>query len=320
MTSAQTMLSLAEDYLDERRALGFDLRIAGNQIKAFARFVDGAGHTGPLTTRITLDWVQGQAKHAVPFSWARRLEVLRPFARYLTRLDPTTEFPRTAIFGRAHRRLAPHIYTEQEICDLIAATRGLAPLGGLRPITYETLLGLIAATGLRVSEALHLRCGDVDLEQGVLTVRNTKFRKSRHVPMHVTVVAALHRYSAVRARNGALNRDSFFFVSSSGGPLADRTVHYVFEKLRAQLDWKARGAYAQARIYDLRHTFICRRVQLWHEHGAVIDNAMAALSTYVGHAKVSDTYWYLTGVPDLMAVMGKRFEIFASVVGEGQHV
>ncbi len=193
MTSAQTMLSLAEDYLDERRALGFDLRIAGNQIKAFARFVDGAGHSGPLTTRITLDWVQGQAKHAVPFSWARRLEVLRPFARYLTRLDPTTEFPRTAIFGRAHRRLAPHIYTEQEICDLIAATRGLAPLGGLRPITYETLLGLIAATGLRVSEALHLRCGDVDLEQGVLTVRNTKFRKSRHVPMHVTVVAALHR-------------------------------------------------------------------------------------------------------------------------------
>jgi hypothetical protein len=107
------MLSLAEDYLDEHRALGFDLRIAGNQIKAFARFVDDAGHIGPLTTRITLDWVQGQARHAVPFSWARRLEVLRPFARYLTRLDPATEFPQTAIFGRAHRRLAPHIYSEQ---------------------------------------------------------------------------------------------------------------------------------------------------------------------------------------------------------------
>ena len=288
MIEVRTMLSLAEDYLTERRALGFDLRIPGDQITAFARFVDGAAHTGPLTTRITLDWVQGQAKHAVPFSWARRLDVLRPFARYLTRLDPATEFPQTAIFGRSHRRLAPHIYSEQEICDLLAAARRLAPHGRLRPATYETIFGLIAATGLRLSEALHLQCGNVDLDQGVLTVRNTKFRKSRHVPMHATAVAALDRYMAVRARHGATNRDSFLFLSSSGGPLPTRTIHWVFQKLRAELGWTARGAYAHARIHDLRHTFICRRVQLWHEHGADIDNAMAALSTYVGHAKVSD--------------------------------
>jgi site-specific recombinase XerD len=121
MTEVRTMLSLAEDYLTERRALGFDLRIPGDQITAFARFVDEAAHTGPLTTRITLDWVQGRAKHAAPFSWARRLDVLRPFARYLTRLDPATEFPQTAIFARSHRRLAPHIYSEQEICDLLGA-------------------------------------------------------------------------------------------------------------------------------------------------------------------------------------------------------
>lgn len=116
MTEARAMLSLAEDYLTERRALGFDLRIPGTQITAFARFVDAVGHTGPLTTRITLDWVQGHARHAKPFSWARRLDVLRPFTRYLARLDPATEFPQTAIFGRSHRRLAPHIYSEQEIC------------------------------------------------------------------------------------------------------------------------------------------------------------------------------------------------------------
>ena len=126
MTEARAMLSLAEDYLTERRALGFDLRIPGTQITAFARFVDAVGHTGPLTTRITLDWVQGHARHAKPFSWARRLDVLRPFARYLARLDPATEFPQTAIFGRSHRRLAPHIYSEQEIRDLLAAARRLA--------------------------------------------------------------------------------------------------------------------------------------------------------------------------------------------------
>jgi integrase len=137
--------------------------------------------------------------------------------------------------------------------------------------------------------------------------------------MHATAVAALDRYMAVRARHGATNRDSFLFLSSSGGPLPTRTIHWVFQKLRAELGWTARGAYAHARIHDLRHTFICRRVQLWHEHGADIDNAMAALSTYVGHAKVSDTYWYLTGVPDLMAVTGKRFELFAAAVGGDHH-
>ncbi len=319
MTAARTMLSLAEDYLAERRALGFDLRIPGDQITAFARFVDAADHTGPLTTRITLDWVQGQAKYAKPLSWARRLDVLRPFARYLARLDPATEFPQAAIFGRSHRRLAPHIYSQQEICDLLAAARRLAPHGGLRPATYETIFGLIAATGLRLSEALHLRCGDVDLDQGVLTIRNTKFRKSRHVPVHPTVAAALNRYMAVRARHGATDRDTLLFPSSSGGLLPKRTIHGVFQRLRGELGWTARGAYAQTRIHDLRHTFICRRVQLWHEHGADIGNAMAALSTYVGHAKVSDTYWYLTGVPDLMAIAGQRFELFAATIGDAHH-
>lgn len=318
MTETRTMVSLTADYLSERRALGFDLSISGDQITAFARFVDEAGHTGPLTTGITLDWVQGKAKHAVPFSWARRLDVLRPFAKYLTRLDPSTEFPQSAIFGRSHRRLAPHIYSEQEICDLLAAARRLAPHGGLRPATYETIFGLIAATGLRVSEALHLRCGDVDLDQGVLTVRNTKFRKSRHVPMHATVVTPLNRYMAVRVRHGAINKDALLFLSSLGSELPKRTIHGLFRRLGAELGWTARGAHARPRIHDLRHTFICRRVQLWHENGADIDNAMAALSTYVGHAKMSDTYWYLTGVPDLMAIAGKRFENFAT--GEDHHV
>ncbi|WP_421996695.1 tyrosine-type recombinase/integrase [Roseovarius confluentis] len=319
MTAPRTLLSLAEDYLAERRGLGFDLRIPGDQITAFARFVDATGHTGPLTTRITLDWVQGQAKYAKPLSWARRLDVLRPFARYLARLDPATEFPQTAIFGRSHRRLAPHIYSEQEICDLLGAARRLAPHGGLRPATYETIFGLIAATGLRLSEALHLRCGDADLDQGVLTVRNTKFRKSRHVPLHPTVASALNRYTVVRARHSATHPDMPLFLSSSGGVLPTRTVHWVFQRLRSELGWIARGAYAQPRIHDLRHTFICRRVQRWHEHGADIDNAMAALSTYVGHAKVSDTYWYLTGVPDLMALAGESFEQFAVSAGGRHH-
>jgi integrase len=120
------------------------------------------------------------------------------------------------------------------------------------------------------------------------------------------VVTALNRYMVVRARHGAINRDSLPFLSSSGGLLPTQTIHWVFQQLRRDLGWTARGAHIQARIHDLRHTFICRRVQLWHEQGTDIGNAMSALSTYVCHAKVSDTYWYLTGIPDLMAIAGSR--------------
>ena len=196
MTKARTMLSLAADYLSERRALGFDLRIAGDQIVAFARFVDERGHNGPLTNEIVLNWVQGEAKRASPMSWARRLDVLRPFARYLARLDPATEFPQTAIFGRSHRRLAPHIYSEPEICDLLAAAWRLAPEGGLRPATYATIFGLIAATGLRLSEALHLHCGDLDFDQG------SPDGSEHEVPQVPARALARHRYGGAAALPG----------------------------------------------------------------------------------------------------------------------
>lgn len=147
-----------------------------------------------------------------------------------------------------------------------------------------------------------------EFELGVLRAR-----------MHATVVAELRRYLAVRARHGALTEDSPLFLSPAGGFIAKRRINKVFQKLRTNLGWTARGGHGAVRIHDLRHTLICRRIQLWHEHGADIDNAMAALSTYVGHAKISDTYWYLTGVPELMAVAGKRFELFASTVGRDHH-
>jgi integrase len=319
MTELRAMTALATDYLTERRQLGFDLTIQGSQIEAFARFADESGHTGPLTTEIVLDWVKGKARHAAPFSWARRLETLRPFARYLTARDPVTEFPKTAIFGGAHRRLTPHIYSSGEIGELMAAARCLSPVGTARPVTYETIFGLIAATGLRISEAMHLRCGDLDLDQALLTVRKTKFCKSRHVPLHSSTVAALRRYLEVRTRQGDTGADDPMFLSARRRQLSTRMVLHTFQKIRTGQTWTNRGAHPQIRIHDLRHTFICRRVLLWHENGADIDNAMAALSTYVGHVKISDTYWYLTGIPDLMAVAGQRFEDFAAAVGHDGH-
>jgi integrase len=304
------MQHLVQGYLDERRSVGFALTISGAQLLSFARFADASGHRGPLTRQLITRWARDEAKRATPLTWTRRIEVIRPFAKHRARIEPGSYVPKADTFGRCRRRLAPHVYTDREIVDLLAAADRLLPRGTLRPATYRALFGLIAATGLRVSEALRLQCDDVDLDTGMLTVRQTKFTKSRLVPLHPTTVRALKQYLPLRRRHLPTVQDGPFLASARGTALAKRTVHWVFDRLRKQLGWTARGGHAAPRIHDLRHTFICRRVQLWHEHGTDIENAMVALSTYVGHAKVSDTYWYLTAVPDLMSVTGCRFERF----------
>jgi integrase len=305
MTQIPTMVSRVEDYLTARRQMGFDLRIAGQQLLAFARFADQTGHRGPVTIDVVVRWAQS-ARRATPLTRARRLEVLRPFTKYRAQFDAGTEIIPSRFFGAAHRRLVPHIYTEQEILSLLHAADHLPPREGLRPLTYHTLFGLLAATGLRISEALHLTPRDVDGEQELLTVHQTKFRKSRLVPLHPTTAAALRRYAEARQRKLGVRVEAFF-VSDRGEPLADRTVHSTFERLRAQLRWVARGGHAAPRIHDMRHSFICRGLLRSYQQHQPVDQIIDALSIYVGHAKVSDTYWYVTAVPDLMAIAAQRF-------------
>jgi integrase len=310
MKQAPTMVSIVEGYLAARRQMGFALEIAGGQLLAFARFADEAGHRGPLTADLMVRWAQS-ARPSTPLTSARRLEVLGPFAKFRSQFDPATETVPRTFFGPAHRRLVPHIYTEQEIIALLNVTDHLLPVGGLRPLTYRTLFGLLAATGLRISEALHLKPQGVDLRHQMLTVRQTKFCKSRLVPLHSTTVAALTRYVEARQRKIRGQNIEAFFVSDRGRALPDRTVHSTFEKLRARLGWVARGGHPAPRIHDLRHAFICQTLLRSYRQHEPIDNVIDALSTYVGHAKVSDTYWYVTATPELMAVAAQRFAQFA---------
>jgi integrase len=177
---------------------------------------------------------------------------LRPFAKYCSQFDAGTEIVPRRFFGPAHRGLIPHIYHELEIEALLKATDNLLPVDGLRPLTYRTLFGLLAASGLRISEALHLKLQDLDLRHGILTVR-TKFRKSRLLPLHFTTVAALRRYAEARRHRFGRQGIESFLVSDRGTPLADRTVHCTFETLRRRLGWIARGGHAAPRIHDLRH-------------------------------------------------------------------
>jgi integrase len=313
MSAPVTMQSHAANYLSERRRLGFQLRSAGLAVMSFARYVDGLGHQGPLSVEVMADWARRDKGNSnKPATWARRLKNLRSFARYLQQFEPCTEVPDDTTFGRIGQRLAPHIYSEGEIVDLLAAARRLGPTPGLRGATYEALFGLIGSTGLRVSEAVHLLDADVDLKLGMLIVRRTKFAKSRQVPLHLSAVQALLRYRRMRNRYVELTDETPFFVGTRGKRLGHslslRQVHRVFIGLRDQLGWVNRGAHDGPRIHDLRHAFVVRRVMLWHAQGVDVDQGMLALSTYVGHAMVTNTYWYLTGVPQLMAVAAAKFE------------
>jgi integrase len=315
MSAAASLPALVERYLRERRRLGFGLRGAGCALRSFARHVVAARHRGSLTVEIMADWARRDSHGSTdPHTWARRLKKLRSFTRWLQQFEPRTEVPDDTIFGRLGERQAPHIYCERELVDLLAAARRLGPAPCLRGAVYEALLGLIASTGLRISEALALRNADVDLKGGMLTVQRTKFAKSRQVPMHPSTVGALRQYRGLRDMVIAATDESFFFVGTrgrrQGQKLSDRQVHRVFADLRQTLGWRNRGAHHAPRIHDLRHTFVVHRIVRWHAQGVDIDQAMLSLSTYVGHAMVTNTYWYLSAVPELMALAAGRFESF----------
>lgn len=315
MNTHISMQMHADNYLSERRGLGYILRSPGQSINEFAHYVDTFNCKRPLTVEVMANWAkQDKFKSNNPLTWAHRLKKLRPFARYLQQFEPETEVPDKSVFGSVSYRLAPHIYTEKEIIDLLSAAHHLKQKNDLYCATYETLFGLLASTGIRISEAVHLINNDVDLKHGMLTIRQTKFAKSRYVPLHSTTTEALKKYYLVRNSYVETTGDTSFFIISHGQnigqPLTTRQVRYVFSKLRNQLNWVNRGGHDAPRIHDLRHTFIVRRMMLWHSQDMNIDQHILSLATYVGHSSITNTYWYLTCAPELMALAGNKFELF----------
>jgi integrase len=313
MNKPDSMTTKAKQYLAFRRGLGYKLRIEGRLLEQFARYADRAGHRGPLTVELALKWAR-LPRGADQLYMARRLEIVRCFARHLAAVEPTTQIPARQLLGPAHRRTTPYIYSGAEVAALMAAAQQLAPAGGLRPFTYVTLIGLLACAGLRISEALRLRCADVNCDRGVVTVWETKFGKSRIVPLHPTAIRALAAYVGDRDRLTAKAQSDYFFVSDWGEGLPYSTVRTVFRKLCEGLE--INGLNRLPRLHDLRHTFACRRVERWYDAGVELPHAISALSVYLGHAKVSDTYWYLTATPGLLARAAARFESFTATAGE----
>jgi integrase len=306
MNGSGTLSTRIDTYLAGRRQAGFALHIDGQQLKRFAAFAEKASHRGPLTVKLAMRWAT-DSRGKRPLTAARRIEVLRPFYRYWQQFDPATEIPPRWLFGRAHRRLTPHIFADHEIRSLLLACQRLCPVGGLRGASCAAIFGLIAATGLRISEATGLTRSDVDLERLLLHIRRAKFGKERWVPIHASVAQALRRYTHRRDQELPATNADAFFVFDYGRPASTRSVEYAFKLLRSALKWRARGGHPAPRIYDLRHSFICHRLEDWYAQGLDIDRSILALSTYVGHVKVTNTYWYVTATPELMAVAAQRF-------------
>jgi integrase len=297
-----------DDYLAVRRGLGFQLGTQGALLAGFARYAEQVDHRGPVTTDLAVRWAS-TTRSDDPSAPARRLAVVRQFARHRAAVDPATEVPPIGLLGGVpRRRPQPHIYSDAEIDALLAHARRLTPRGGLRPATYVALFSLLVSTGLRLSEACRLQRDDVDLDAGMLTVRETKFCKSRLVPLHPTTTRALGRYATDRdLRSEAVVSSAFFHPDRSPVLLTD-TVGRTFRRLRDRLGWTSQGRARLPRVHDLRHTFAVRRLLAWTTTGDDVESKILALSTYLGHTKPSHTYWYLTATPELMAVAADRFE------------
>ena len=311
MNRHSTMVRQVKEYLQQRRSLGFELESQGYYLLKFAKYLDHSGHRGPLTTELILRWVNLPKSISRNYR-AKRLSAVRCFARYLAVRDGRSEVPGRHLLAKISFHQRPHIYSQRELEDLLAAAGRLWPTYPLKRLTFQTLFGLLACTGLRISEALKLNSDHVDLDRGVLQIEKTKFKKSRLVPLHPTATRALRRYAQARYGQGIVCDDSAFFVGGDGNRLTYRAVQRIFHQLRDMLGWKkGNGEWPRPRIHDLRHSFACRRLLSWYRQGKNVHHLIAALSTYLGHGHVTDTYWYLTGTPELLAIAGSRFEQFA---------
>jgi integrase/recombinase XerD len=276
-----------------------------------ARFRPAPRQSRPQRPDLALDWATSSTS-TDPCNPARRLATVRGFLRQLSALDGATEVPAPGLLGPTGHRKPPHVYTDEELADLLHAAAALGPIGGLRPLCYVTLFGLLACTGLRISEALAISCADVDLDAGVITVRAGKRGLTRLVPLHPSALMPLNEYAAQRARMlGQPSSSDAFFRTEASEQISCNTARHAFRLLRRRLGWDATGRTRAPRVHDLRHRMVVRRIQAWHAEGVDVDAAIPALATYLGHVEVRDVYWYLSAVPELMGIVAERFEAFS---------
>jgi integrase len=295
-----------QDYLALRRGLGFKLKKHPRLLEEFALFLEQAGEPR-ITTRLALQWAT-QPQQIQQAEWAARLSVVRGFARYCSATEPMTEIPAEGLLPYRPNRAKPYLYSDEQIHQLLEAAQKMPTTHSLQPWTYHCLCGLLAVTGLRISEALNLRSTDVDWSEGVLTIRDSKFGKSRLIPLHASSLQVLSDYGARRDLMFAHRKTPYFFCSRYDGRLDEGQVRRVFYMISRQIGIRGASASHGPRLHDFRHRFAVQTLLRWHHNGEDVRRRLPILSTYLGHGHVTDTYWYVTATPELMAAVGQLLE------------
>lgn len=295
-----------ETYLNIRRSLGFKMKSEGKQLPQFITFLEQQG-APYITSTIALRWAM-QPKLCHPANWRKRLYMIRRFAKYCHSLDSRTEIPPSDMLKHRYPRRTPHIYTENEIIRLIKAAKQTRAPKGLWGWTFSMIFGLLAVTGMRVAESVNLNREDVDLKEGVLTVHETKFRKSRLVPLHPSTTKMLQRYARLRDRLFPELQKGSFFVTEWGRRLRAKTVGKKFLSLSRKIGfWGPKGT-PGPHLHDLRHAFAVSTMLTWYRSGVDVEAHMPELATYLGHLSTAETYWYVSAVPELLYLAAKKLE------------
>ena len=302
-----TLFKELDRYLTIRRSLGYDLGTTARILRRFIAFADRQG-ADYITTDLFLRW-QAAFGHANRQTWSARLGMVRIFAQWLHGIDPKHEVPPHALIPSRYRRSRPYIYSEEDIRRIIQAAAELPSINGIRALTYATLFGLIAATGLRVSEAISLDDSDVDLETGILRIRRGKLGKERLIPLSKSTSVQLATYAKERDRLLGSHPQSFF-VSDRGTRPTDCSARYNFACVCQKIGLRASEKFHRhgrgPRIHDLRHTFAARTMVNWYRMGLDPGQEMIKLSTYLGHVGPEHTYWYIEAVPELLELASQR--------------
>jgi integrase/recombinase XerD len=305
-----TLREAAEQYLQLRRDLGSKLCETGRLLQSFLAFAEreGASH---VTTDLALRWAQ-QPSGVQPATWALRLQVVRRFALWLSAADRRTEVPPPGLLPGRYLRKRPYIYSDAEIRDLVRTAGQLASAAGLKGRTYATIFGLLAVTGMRVSEVVALDREDMDLDEGILRIRRTKFGKSRLVAVHDSTRQVLADYARARDRVVRRPAAAAFFLSEGGDRVTACAARYNFAKVSRQVGLRAPAAGRRhgrgPRLHDMRHRFAVCTLLRWYRAGLDVEREIPKLATYLGHVHVNETYWYIEAVPELLELAARRLE------------
>lgn len=305
-----TLREASQQYLELRRNLGSKLRGVDSALRSFVAFAERED-ASYITTDLALHWAK-EPVHAQPATWASRLGMVRRFAVWLSATDRRTEVPPLGLLPHRYHRKAPYIYSDGEINNLIWAAHQLPSAKGLKGRTYSTIFGLLSVTGMRLSEALALDREDVNLDEGILRVRRTKFGKSRLVPVHESTRQVLADYARERERIVRRPSVAAFFLSERGTRITEWATRYNFVKVSREIGLRTPSKGCRhghgPRLHDMRHRFAVRTLVEWYRTGVDVEREIPKLARYLGHVHVNDTYWYIEAVPELLELATQRLE------------